>query len=153
LGYDVSQINKNIRWSIFKMITLASAIEIVEQLPTDQQDMLVQIIRDRQIERRREEIAQNYLVSVSEEKSGKLTFTTDIEEIQKLQAELEASDRYEVSVTNNEIIFKKISPNVLTWEELSQRIDASGEDPDQPSLQEISEIVKDVRKSRKAEIA
>jgi poly-D-alanine transfer protein DltD len=135
------------------MITLASAIEIVEQLPTDQQDILVQIIRDRQIERRREEIYQNYLVSVSEEKSGKLTFTTDIEEIQKLQAELEASDRYEVSVTNNEIIFKKISPNVLTWEELSQRIDASGEDPDQPSLQEISEIVKDVRKSRKAEIA
>ena len=135
------------------MITLASAIEIVEQLPTDQQDILVQIIRDRQIERRREEIAQNYLVSVSEEKSGKLTFTTDIEEIQKLQAELEASDRYEVSITNNEIIFKKISPNVLTWEELSQRIEASGEDPDQPSLQEISEIVKEVRKSRKAEIA
>jgi hypothetical protein len=31
------------------MITLASAIEIVEQLPTDQQDILVQIIRDRQI--------------------------------------------------------------------------------------------------------
>jgi uncharacterized protein (DUF39 family) len=135
------------------MITLASAIEIVEQLPTDQQDILVQIIRDRQIERRREEIAQNYLVSVSEEKSGKLTFTTDIEEIQKLQAELEASDRYEVSITNNEIIFKKISPNVLTWEELSQRIEDSGEDPDQPSLQEISEIVKEVRKSRKAEIA
>lgn len=79
--------------------------------------------------------------------------TTDIEEMQKLQAELEASDRYEVSVTSSEIIFKKISPNVLTWEELSQRIEAAGEDPEQPSLQEISEIVREVRKSRKAEIA
>ena len=135
------------------MVTLAAAIEFVEQLPIDQQDLLVQIIRDRQIERRRDEIYQNYLASVAEEKSGNLTFTTDIEEMQKLQAELEASDRYEVSMTSNEIIFKKILPNVLTWEDLSQRIEAAGEDPKQPSLQEISGIVKEVRKSRRAEIA
>jgi len=135
------------------MVTLASAIEVVEQLPIDQQDQLVQIIRSRQIERRRDEIYQNYLASVAEEKRGNLTFTTDIKEIQKLQAELEASDRYEVSVTNNEIVFKKISPNVLSWEDLSQRIEAAGEDPEQPSLQEISEIVREVRKSRRAEIA
>jgi hypothetical protein len=156
------------------MITLASAIEIVEQLPTDQQDILVQIIRDRQIERRREEIAQNGYETLAAYRAGELKSYTakeaiaqirnildspdvdyadaNAEEIQKLQSKLEASDRYEVSITNNEIIFKKISPNVLTWEELSQRIDASGEDPDQPSLQEISQIVKDVRKSRKAEI-
>jgi len=133
------------------MVTLASVIEVVEQLPIDQQDQLVQIIRSRQIERRRDEIYQNYLASVAEEKG--LTFTTDIEEMQKLQAELEASDQYEVSVTSNEIIFKKISPNVLSWEDLSQRIDAAGEDPEQPSLQEISEIVREVRKSRRAEIA
>jgi poly-D-alanine transfer protein DltD len=131
------------------MVTLASAIEIVEQLPIDQQDQLVQIIRSRQIERRRDEIYQNYMASVAEEKS--LTFTTDIEEIQKLQAEFESSDRYEVSVTQNEIVFKKISPNVLTWEDLSQRIEATGEDPEQPSLQEINEIVREVRKSRRAE--
>jgi poly-D-alanine transfer protein DltD len=133
------------------MVTLAAAIEVVEQLSTEQQDMLLRIIRNRQIERRREEIYQNYLATVAEEKS--LTFTTDIEEIQKLQSELEASERYEVSVTNNEITFKKISPNVLTWEELSQRIEAAGEDPEQPSLQEVSQIVKEVRKSRRAEIA
>ncbi|PZO42442.1 MAG: hypothetical protein DCF19_07265 [Pseudanabaena frigida] len=88
---------------------------------------------------------------MAEEKS--LTFAANAEEIQKLQAELEASDRYEVSVTNNEIVFKKINPNALTWEELSQRIETAGEDPAQPSLQEISEIVKEVRKSRRAEIA
>ena len=54
------------------MVTLASAIEVVEQLPIDQQDLLVQIIRNRQIERRRDEIYQNYLASVAEEKSGNL---------------------------------------------------------------------------------
>ena len=138
---------------MFSVVTLAAVIEVVEQLPTDPQDMLVQIIRNRQIERRRDEIYQNYLASVAEEKSGNLTFTTDIEEVQELQAELETSDRYEVSLTNNEIVFKKISSNVLTWQELSQRVESVGEDPEQPSLQEISEIVKEVRKSRRAEIA
>jgi len=113
--------------------------------------MLLQIIRDRQIERRREEIYQNYLANVAEERS--LTFTTDIEELKKLQSELEASDRYEVSVTKDEIVFKKISPKVLTWEELSQRIELAGEDLEQPTLQEISEIVRDVRKSRRSNIA
>jgi exosome complex RNA-binding protein Rrp4 len=63
---------------------------------------------------------------------------------------LESSDRDEVLVTKNEIVSKEISPNVMTWEELSQRIDAAGEDPEQPSLQEISEIVKELRKSRRA---
>jgi hypothetical protein len=51
------------------------------------------------------------------------------------------------------VIFKKISPNALNWDDLSQRIEAAGEDPEQPSLQEISAIVKEVRKSRRAEIA
>ena len=82
------------------MVTLAAAIEIVEQLPIDQQDLLVQIIRQRQIERQRDEI-----------------------------------------------VFKKISPNVLTWEDLSQRVETAGEDPEQPSLAEISAIVKQVRSS------
>jgi hypothetical protein len=63
---------------------------------------------------------------------------------------LESSDQYEVLTAKDKVVFKEISPNVLTWEELSQRIDAVGEDPEQPSLQEISQIVKELRKSRKA---
>ncbi len=47
------------------MVTLAAAIEVVEQLPTDQQDLLVQIIRNRQIERRRDEIAQRLHITNS----------------------------------------------------------------------------------------
>ena len=52
-------------------------------------------------------------------------------------------------MTNNKIIFKRISQS-LTWDDLSQRIEAAGIDPEEPSLQEISDIVKDVRKSRRA---
>jgi len=52
------------------MVTLAAAIEIVEQLSIDQQDLLIKIIRNRQIERRRDEIYQNYLARVAEEKSA-----------------------------------------------------------------------------------
>lgn len=82
------------------MVTLATALEIVEQLPREQQEQLVEILRDRQRERRSETMAQD----------------------------------------------------VLTWEDLSQRIEAAGEDSDQPSLQEISEIVKEVRRSRRAKM-
>ncbi len=41
--------------------------------------------------------------------------------------------------------------DALAWEDLTQRIEAVGEDPEQASLQEISEIVREVRKSRRAE--
>jgi hypothetical protein len=67
----------------------------------------------------------------------------------ELQAQMEPLSRYEVLETNNEIIFKRI-PQSLTWEDLSQRIEVVGIDPEEPSLQEISDIVKDVRKSRRA---
>lgn len=81
------------------------------------------------------------LVSVSAD--GKL------EILPELQSQMEPLSRYEVLVTNNEIIFKRI-PQSLTWDNLSQRIEAAGIDPEEPSLQEISDIVKDVRKSRRA---
>ena len=79
------------------------------------------------------------LVSVSAD--GKLEIPPE------LQAQMEPLSRYEVLVTNNEIIFRKISRS-LTWEELSQRIEVAGIDPEEPSLAEISEVVKEVRKSR-----
>lgn len=54
------------------MITLAEALEIVEQLPVDRQDMLVQIVRSRQIERRRDEIAQNARETMAAYRAGEL---------------------------------------------------------------------------------
>lgn len=40
----------------------------------------------------------------------------------------------------------------LTFDELTKRIEQVGVDPEQPSLQEISEAVKEVRTSRKSEL-
>jgi hypothetical protein len=64
-------------------------------------------------------------------------------------AKLQPFAEYEVSVTEDEIVFKKIR-KPLTWDELSQRIEKLGPDPNQPSLQEISEMVKEVRRERRS---
>ena len=52
---------------------------------------------------------------------------------------------YEILITENELKFTKKS-NKLTLDELFQRIDECEDDTESPSLEEISEIVKDVRK-------
>jgi len=54
-----------------------------------------------------------------------------------------------VSITEAEIVLKKIR-KPLTWNELSQIIEESEPDPDQPCLEEISEIVKEVRRERRS---
>jgi hypothetical protein len=64
-------------------------------------------------------------------------------------AKLQPFAEYEVSVTEDEIVFKKIR-KPLTWDELSRRIEQLEPDPNQPSLQEISEMVKEVRRERRS---
>ena len=68
------------------MITLAEALEIVEQLPVDRQDMLVQIVRSRQIERRRDEIAQNARETMAAYRAGELKAYTAAEAIAELRS-------------------------------------------------------------------
>ncbi len=74
------------------MVTLAAAIEIVEQLPRDQQDMLVQIIHNRQIERRRDEIAQNGREALAAYRAGELKSYTAEEAIAELRNMLDAPE-------------------------------------------------------------
>lgn len=59
-------------------------------------------------------------------------------------AQLQLSTEYEVSVTEDEIVFKRTYKR-LTLEELRQRALEAGSDPNQPTLEEISQIVKEVR--------
>ncbi len=68
------------------MVTLASAIEVVEQLPSDQQDLLVQIIRNRQIERRRDEIAENGREALAAYRAGELKSYTAEDAIAELRS-------------------------------------------------------------------
>jgi hypothetical protein len=70
----------------FEMITLAEALEIVEQLPVDQQDVLVQIVRSRQIERRRDEIAQNARETMAAYRAGELKAYTTAAAIAELRS-------------------------------------------------------------------
>ncbi|MFN6516029.1 MAG: hypothetical protein RMY29_016235 [Nostoc sp. CreGUA01] len=69
---------------------------------------------------------------------GKLEIPPEV--LEKLQPCTE----YEVSITENEIVFKKTN-NLLTLKALRQRVTEAGLDPNQPTLEEISQIVKEVR--------
>ncbi|MBG1271595.1 hypothetical protein [Nostoc sp. WHI] len=69
---------------------------------------------------------------------GKLEIPPEI--LEKLQPYTE----YEVSVTEDEIVFKKTKID-LTLKALRQRVTQAGSDPNQPNLEEISQIVKEVR--------
>lgn len=54
------------------MITLDQAIDTVMQLPLEQQDMLIEIIRNRRIEQRREKIASDAQRGIEAFQAGQL---------------------------------------------------------------------------------
>jgi hypothetical protein len=74
------------------MTTLNEVLDAVMELPAEQQEMLIQIVRQRTIENRREEIAQAAQVSISEFRSGKLKAQTAAEVISDLRLLLEADE-------------------------------------------------------------
>ena len=69
------------------MTTLNEVLDAVMGLPVEQQEMLVQIVRQRTIENRREEIAKAAEVSIAEFRSGKLKAQTAAEVISSLLKE------------------------------------------------------------------
>ena len=74
------------------MTTLDEVLDAVMGLPAEQQEMLVQIVRQRTIENRREEIAQAAEVSIAEFRSGKLKVQTAAEVISGLRLLLETEE-------------------------------------------------------------
>lgn len=66
----------------------------------------------------------------------------------EIQTQLRPGDEYKISITEDSIVFKKVQ-KPLTWAELSWRIEQLGSDPHQPTLQEISEMVKEIRQERR----
>ena len=54
------------------MITLDQAIDIVQQLPAEQQEILVDILYHRHVEKRRREIAEDAKKSISDFHAGRL---------------------------------------------------------------------------------
>jgi hypothetical protein len=74
------------------MTTLNEVLDAVMELPAEQQEMLIQIVRQRTIENRREEIAQATQVSIAEFRSGKLKAQTAAEVISDLRLLLETDE-------------------------------------------------------------
>ncbi|NMG21882.1 hypothetical protein [Brasilonema bromeliae] len=74
----------------------------------------------------------------------KVTDDGKLEIPSELLEKLKPLTEYEVSVTEDEIVFKKIR-KPLTLKELRRRVQKAGSDPNQPTLKEISRIVKEVR--------
>jgi len=54
------------------MITLDQAIDTVQQLPTEQQEILIDILYHRHVEKRRREIAEDAKKSIADFHAGRL---------------------------------------------------------------------------------
>ncbi|MBE9058310.1 hypothetical protein [Sphaerospermopsis sp. LEGE 08334] len=70
---------------------------------------------------------------------GKLEIPPEI--LQQLQPESE----YEITVTERSIILEKKYNSTVDLDKFLEELDQLEPDPEQPSLEEISEIVKEVR--------
>ena len=63
----------------------------------------------------------------------------------EIQSQLQPGDEYRVIVTENSIVLEKISQSI-DLDEFLQKIEEIKPDPNQPTLEEISDIVKEVRR-------
>jgi bifunctional DNA-binding transcriptional regulator/antitoxin component of YhaV-PrlF toxin-antitoxin module len=76
---------------------------------------------------------------------AKVTSKGKLEIPPEILQQLQPNSEYEISITEDEINLIKTQKN-LTLDEFLEIIDNSEPDPEQPTLEEISEIVKEVRK-------
>lgn len=64
----------------------------------------------------------------------------------EVRERIQAGERFLVTLTEDTIILKKA--NKFDWNEWEKRLEEAGEDPEKPSLEEISEIVKEIRRNQ-----
>ena len=74
------------------MVTLTDVLDAVEQLTDEEQETFAEIIRQRQIERRRDEIAQNAKEAIAAYRAGLLPSYTAEEAIAELNRYLESDE-------------------------------------------------------------
>ncbi len=75
---------------------------------------------------------------------AKVTLDGQLDIPQEILKQLQPLTEYEITLTENEIKFTKNRPKI-TLAQIRRRVQETGEDPNQPTLQEISQIVKEVR--------
>jgi hypothetical protein len=73
-------------------VTLDQALDVALQLPREQREMLVEILRRREIEARREEIARDARASIEAYRRGELKAEPVEDIIRRLRVDLEANE-------------------------------------------------------------
>lgn len=68
----------------------------------------------------------------------------------ELQTQLKPGDKYLISMTEDSITLKKIQEDKVDLEQFFQRLETMEPDPHQPTLAEISQMVKEARQTRRA---
>ena len=139
---------------------IATLVKIMESLPETLQDRVVEHLQEYILK-------SNITVPVNPD--GKLEIPAEIE------AQLKPGDRYAVTVTGDSIVFEKVAgfdweelrrrreslpldPNPMTkvagfdWEEWERRVEAATPDPDELTMEEICELVREVRREKGSEI-
>jgi hypothetical protein len=78
--------------------------------------------------------------------STRVSVTSDrqLELPYEIQASLQPGDEYVIFQTEDTLTFKKVNRR-LTFAEMTARINALGADSEEPTLQEISQMVREVR--------
>ncbi|MEG5042024.1 MULTISPECIES: hypothetical protein [unclassified Microcoleus] len=114
---------------------IATLVEMMESLPETLQDRVVEHLREYILK-------SNITVPVNPD--GKLEIPAEIE------AQLKPGDRYAVTVTGHSIVFQKVAG--FDWEEWERRIEATSPDPDELTMEEICELVREVRGEKRSEI-
>ena len=109
---------------------IATLVEIVESLPESLQYRVVEYVKDYILK-------SNITAIVNSD--GKLEIPTEIE------AQLKPGERYTVTFTADSIVFQKVKV-CFDWEEWERRVEAANPDPDELTMEEICELVREVRR-------
>ncbi|MBD2144781.1 hypothetical protein [Sphaerospermopsis sp. FACHB-1194] len=76
---------------------------------------------------------------------AKVTSEGKLEIPPEILQQLQPNSEYEISVTERSIILEKKSNSTVDLDKFLEELDQLEPDPEQPTLEEISEIVKEVR--------
>jgi len=107
----------------------------MESLPPTVQDIVVEHLR---------EYIRKYHITVVVSPDGKLEIPAEIE------SQLKSGDKYTVTVTKDSIVFEKMKAG-FDWEEFRRRRDSLPPDPNPMTIEEICEIVREVRREKQSE--
>jgi len=114
---------------------IATLVKMMESLPATVQDIVVEHLQ---------EYIRKFNITVAVSPDGKLEIPAEIE------SQLKSGDKYTVTVTENSIVFQKVAG--FDWEKLRRRRESLPPDPNPMTMEEICELVREVRREKRSEI-